>query len=251
MSKKDGRWPKGCQAAVSLSYDDGLPNHYQLVTPQLEARGMRGTFYVPLKSDVMQNPIAWREMAKKGHELGNHTVFHPCWSIQKRHASWLPEEFNTEHYTPERWLDEVRTANQALTLVDGRKERTYGNTCFDNYLGPEDNAVCLEPLIARVFRAARGENTMRPVELDPVNFNNLGTVWGDRRSFGDFALDLERILDTHGWVIYTFHGVGPGAHDLFVDLSEHTRLLDFLKENRERIWTAPVIDVVNHLKKLA
>lgn len=90
---------------------------------------------------------------------------------------------------------------------------------------------------------------MRPVALDPVNFNNLGTVWGDRRGFGDFALDLERILDTNGWVIYTFHGVGPGAHDLFIDLSEHTRLLDFLKENRERIWTAPVIDVVNHLKK--
>lgn len=249
MNTSARRWPKGCQAAVSLTYDDGIPNHYQVVAPQLEAHGMRGTFYVPLKSDVMQNPIAWRDLAKKGHELGNHTVFHPCWSIQKRHAGWLPDEFNSEHYTAERWIDEVKTANQALSLVDGRQERTYGNTCFDNFIGPETDPICLEPIIAQVFAAARGENTMRPVEFDPLNFNNLGTVWSDRRSFGDFALDFARILDTNGWVIYTFHGVGEGSHELFIDLVEHTRLLEFLRDNRERIWTAPVIDVVNHLKK--
>lgn len=245
------KWPKNCRAAVSLTYDDGLPSHPRHVAPELEAHGMRGTFYAPLKSDLMQNPLAWRRLAGRGHELGNHSVFHPCRSIGGKYSAWLPEEFNLVHYDADRWLDEMTIANNALKLVDGRSERTYGNTCFDNYLGPEENPVCLEPLIARRFLAARGEETNRPVNLEQRNDYNLGTVWADRRTFGDFAPELETILDTGGWVIYTFHGVGKGTHDHFIDEKEHRLLLEFLQARSNRIWTAPLIDVVKYLQKQA
>ncbi len=249
MSQTHFAWPKGCRAAVSLSYDDGIPNHPQLVAPMLEEHGLRGTFYVPIKDDVMQNPLPWRAMAGRGHELGNHTVFHPCWSVGGKYADWLPDQFNLEHYDAERWLDEIHTANQALELVDGRSERTFGNTCFDNYMGPEEDPVCLEPLIAQVFLAARGEATGRPVNLAAVNYNNLGTIWADRRSFEDFTGELQEIADNGGWVIYTFHGVGETAHNHHIRVREHRRLLEFLRDNAKQYWTAPVIDVVRRLKK--
>jgi len=249
MSQSRTQWPKGSRAAVSLTYDDGIPNHPQFVAPPLEAHGLRGTFYAPLKSDLMQNPLAWRAMAARGHELGNHSVFHPCWSVQGKYDSWLPDDFNLVHYDEERWLDEINTANQALALVDGRSERTFGNTCFDNYLGPEDEPVCLEPLIAQAFVAARGEDTGRPVDLVKINFNNLGTIWGDRRAFGDFTGELQGLLDSGGWVIYTFHGVGEEAHQHHINAGEHQRLLEFLRDSAKQIWTAPVIDVVTWLKK--
>jgi peptidoglycan/xylan/chitin deacetylase (PgdA/CDA1 family) len=243
------RWPKGCRAAVSLSYDDGISNHPQVVAPQLEAHGLRGTFYAPLRSRLMQDPLPWRAMAARGHELGNHSVFHPCWSVRGKYASWLPEAYNLENYTTERWLDEMNTANEALKLVDGRSERTYGNTCFDNYLGPADDPVCLEPLIAQLFVAARGEETNKPVDLEHLNYNNLGTIWGDRRAFGDFSSELNEILDTGGWVIYTFHGVGEEAHNHHINAEEHRRLLAFLRDSAAQYWTAPVMDVVKWLKK--
>jgi peptidoglycan-N-acetylglucosamine deacetylase len=242
------RWPKGCRAAVSLSYDDGIPNHPQVVAPQLEAYGLRGTFYAPLRSSLMQDPLPWRAMVARGHELGNHSVFHPCWSVRGKYP-WLDDAYNLLRYTPERWLDEMDTANQALRLVDGRGERTFGNTCFDNYLGPEDAPVCLEPLIAQLFLAARGEDTGKPVDLANLNFNNLGTVWGDRRAFGDFSGELQEILDTGGWIIYTFHGVGEEAHNHHINAEEHRRLLAFLQASAAQYWTAPVIDVVKWLKK--
>lgn len=243
------KWPKGCRAAVSLSYDDGIPNHPQVVAPALEAHGIRGTFYTPLKSDLMQNPLTWRALAGRGHELGNHTVFHPCWNVKGEYDSWLSNDFNLENYTAESWLDEVRTANEALSLVDGRHERTFGNTCWDNYIGPRSAPICLEPLIEQVFLAARGVETTHPVNLVHPNFNNLGTISCDERSFGDFTPELDEILDSGGWVIYTFHGVGQGSHNLYIDTTEHLRLLDFLREHSRQIWTAPVIDVVNFLKK--
>jgi peptidoglycan-N-acetylglucosamine deacetylase len=242
-------WPKGCRAAVSLTYDDGLPNHYQVVGPQLEAHNLRGTFYAPLNSDLMQNALAWRKLAERGHELGNHMVFHPCWSIQGRYDEWLAEEFNLVNYDGERWLDEARTANQALSLVDGKRERTFGNTCFDNNFGPEEAPISLEPFIQQVFLAARGEDTGQPVNLNTINFNNLGTVWADRRSFADFVPEFERLVDNGGWIIYTMHGVGAGTHYHNIDFQEHLRLLAYLQANAKTIWTAPVVEVVRHLKK--
>jgi hypothetical protein len=249
MQNNPIRWPRNAQAAVSLSYDDGIANHHQVVAPQLEANGLRGTFYAPLKSDLMQTPLAWRQMAARGHELGNHTVFHPCWSVNGRYAEWLPDEYNLEHYTEEKWLDEVATANRSLWLVDGQAERTFGNTCFDNYLGPADRPTCLEPLIERHFLAARGEDTGKPVNLETLNFYNLGTVWADRRAFGDFSAELDDMLERGGWIIYTMHGVGLGSHRHCIDAAEHLRLLEFLRAASGRIWTAPVIDVVRYLKK--
>jgi peptidoglycan-N-acetylglucosamine deacetylase len=243
------RWPKNAQAAVSLTYDDGITNHYQVVAPQLVAHGLRGTFYAPIKSDLIQTPLAWRKLAARGHELGNHTIFHPCWSVNGKYADWLPDAHNLEQYTEAKWLDEINTANRSLRLVDGRSERTFGNTCFDNYLGPASEPICLEPLIARTFLAARGEDTGKPVNLQELNFNNLGTIWADRRSFGDFVPEMEDLIHHGGWIIYTMHGVGEGSHRHCIDAGEHLRLLDFLHANANRIWTAPVIDVVRHLKK--
>ena len=40
------RWPEGRRCAVSLTYDDALPVHYEHVGPRLEAHGLRGTFYM-------------------------------------------------------------------------------------------------------------------------------------------------------------------------------------------------------------
>ena len=249
MSQNQNPWPKGCRAAVRLTYDDGISNHHELVAPMLEEFGLRGTFYAPIKDDLTQNPLPWRAMAAHGHELGNHTVYHPCWSVGGKYATWLPDQFNLVHYDAERWLDEMNTANQALSLIDNRSERTFGNTCFDNYLGPEEAPVCLEPLIATLFLAARGEETGRPVDLAKLNYNNLGTVWADRRAFGDFANELQEIIDTGGWVIYTFHGVGEAAHNHHINAWEHRLLLEFLRDNAKQYWTAPVIDVAKWLKK--
>jgi peptidoglycan/xylan/chitin deacetylase (PgdA/CDA1 family) len=251
MSQISNRWPRGRHAAISLTYDDGIPNHIQLVAPQLEAHGLRGTFYAPLQSDLRDHPLEWRALAQRGHELGNHSVFHPCWGVKGKYAAWLPDQNNLVHYDAERWLDEMNTANQALALIDGQVERTFGNTCFDNYLGSEDAPVCLETLIAQLFSAARGEDTGRPVDLAHLNYNNLGTVWADRRAFGDFAGELEEILETGGWVIYTFHGVGEAAHNHHINAGEHQKLLEYLRDHRQRYWTAPVIEVVRYLKKLS
>ena len=242
-------WPNGCRAAVSLTYDDGIPAHTQFVAPQLEEYGLRGTFYTPLKSDLIIHPLAWRALAERGHEIGNHTIFHPCRDLDGRYNSWLPQAFNLAHYDEKRWQEEIRVANGVLRMIDGKDARTFGNTCFDNWLGPEEAPVRLDTLAAEHFAAARGEETNRPVDLQNLNRYNLGTVWADRRTFAAFREEFEALLNNGGWIIYTFHGVGEGTHNHFIAEKEHQQLLAFLRDQQAQIWTAPVVDVVKCLFK--
>jgi hypothetical protein len=45
-----------------------------------------------------------------------------------------------------------------------------------------------------------------------------------------------------------FHGVGEGTHNLFIADEEHRKLVEWLDGERASIWTAPVVDVAEHLK---
>ena len=94
-------WPAAHQAAVSLTFDDGLDVHLEVVMPLLEAAGLRGTFYVNPDTDYDYGGYVsdggggagaaaesqskwerqvggWVSAATRGHEVGNHTTHHPC-----------------------------------------------------------------------------------------------------------------------------------------------------------------------------
>lgn len=63
---------------VALTFDDGpRPEVLKKLLPVLEARGIRGTFFIncfQLQSAAAKNIV--REMAQKGHSIQNHTYGH-------------------------------------------------------------------------------------------------------------------------------------------------------------------------------
>src|SRR6185436_4798555 len=71
------RWPGQRQAAIALTYDDALGSQLDVAIPQLDAAGLKGTFFL-MGREMGSNVPRWRAAAAKGHELGNHTVNHPC-----------------------------------------------------------------------------------------------------------------------------------------------------------------------------
>ena len=71
-------WPEARQAAVSLSFDDGMPSQLARAVPMLDRAGFQGTFYLNPRDGWGRDLEPWRAVAAGGHELGNHTVTHPC-----------------------------------------------------------------------------------------------------------------------------------------------------------------------------
>lgn len=238
-------WPNGAACAVSLSYDDALAVHHQRVAPLLEQHGLHATFYLLVKS--LGNAEAWKAVAAHGHELGNHSLFHPCRRAADN-ASWLAEHYDLADYTPGRWRDELVVANLVLDLLDGGKPRTYGNTCTHLTIGRGDQEQPMDPILAQLFVAARGNITNRLVDPAHPVFTRLGHYVGDGKTFAQLRREIEAARAQGGWIIYMFHGVGAGTHNLYVDDAEHRQLIEWLDQERGSIWTAPVVEVAQHLR---
>ncbi|MFH1843456.1 MAG: polysaccharide deacetylase family protein [bacterium] len=86
------RWHGDRQAAISYTFDDGLPDHGGLAAPLLEQYGFRGTFFICPGLTVETDSAAaagavdarggtsWEcviDLASRGHEIGNHSWSHP------------------------------------------------------------------------------------------------------------------------------------------------------------------------------
>ena len=70
---------KGKKCAVALTYDDALNINLDKVIPALDSVNLKGTFYLIASSKAFTNRLKeWKVAANHGHELANHSLFHPC-----------------------------------------------------------------------------------------------------------------------------------------------------------------------------
>ena len=240
-------FPGNRRAAVSVTYDDALPCHREIAAPALSARGQLGTFYCPAAAaDLHDHLDAWRGVAAAGHELGNHSCWHPCRCSPG--ASWPDPAYDLRTYQHRRAVDEMVLADRVLHLVDGRKRRSFAATCGNLTTGLEgaeaDFSADLRP-IASVVR--KGAAAIHPLAPPPFIAGQYSLDGGDLARAVNI---LEPLLAQGGWVILLIHGVGKGTHHLYLDESEHLRILDWIAARSDRLWSTTVTAVVDALTAL-
>ena len=121
----------GKKSAVVLTYDDALNVHLDNAIPVLDSLQVKGTFYLSGYFPGCRERIAdWRKASVNGHELGNHTLFHPC-NGNLPGRQWVSAENNLENYSITRIRNEVRMTNVFLAAIDGKMKRTFAYPCGD------------------------------------------------------------------------------------------------------------------------
>src|SRR6476620_12477470 len=70
-------WPENKQAALSLSFDDARMSQVDSGTALLNQFGIKATFFI-VPSAVEERLDGWKQAVANGHEIGNHTLTHPC-----------------------------------------------------------------------------------------------------------------------------------------------------------------------------
>jgi sialate O-acetylesterase len=240
-SQADTTWNhKEC--AVVLTYDDGLNIDLSNVIPALDSLGLKGTFYI---SDYFYGLNAqidgWRKAAAEGHELGNHTVWHPCdGSLPGR--SFVKPDYDLSHYDVTRMDNEILARNNILKAIDGKDERTFAYPCGDMKI---HDSLYLDYMKYK-FVASRGV-TPQMLPIDKVDLNNVPCYMENGASAEDMIALAKKAMQTHTLLVFLFHGVG-GEHNINVSLQAHSGLLHFLKQNEKDIWIAPMIDVAKFIK---
>jgi peptidoglycan/xylan/chitin deacetylase (PgdA/CDA1 family) len=237
-------WPTGAKAAVVLTYDDGMDTHLDHAVPDLEAAGLKGTFFVPGHSESLAKRLPeWRALAARGHELGNHAIFHPC--LRKAavgpEREWVKPEYELEGYTVDRIRDEVAAMNTTLLAIDGESVRTFAYNCCDTTAGGRSYVDAIRPL----FLAARaGENRIAEDVrgLDPM----LVPSWAPAGATGaELIAFAQKAVDAGGLAVFQFHGIG--GQWISVSREAHRELLAWLASNRQTVWTGTFKQVMSHV----
>jgi len=237
-------WPNGAKAAVVLSYDDGMDTHLDHAVPDLDAAGLKGTFFVPGHSESLAKRLPeWRSLAGRGHELGNHAIFHPC--LRKPatgpEREWVKPEYELEGYTVDHIRDEVAAMNTTLLAIDGESVRTFAYNCCDTTAGGRSYVDAIRPL----FLAARaGENRIAEDVrgLDPM----LVPSWAPASATGAQLIAFaQKAVDTGGLAVFQFHGIG--GQWISVSREAHQQLVAWLDANRQTVWTGTFKQVMGHV----
>ena len=232
----------GKKCAVVLTYDDALPVHLDNVIPVLDSLGLKGTFYLSgYFPGFANNTTRWKSAAISGHELANHTLFHPC-TGNTPGREWVKPNTDLSKYTVQRMTDEIRMTNILLKTLDGQTARTFAYPCGDTKIGDVDYYKTVEG----DFVAARGTKSEMKT-ITEINFAEIGSYAINGES-GEQLIDLvKQAQATNSVLVFLFHGVG-GGHSLNVALAEHTKLVRYLRQHDADIWVAPLIDVARYAK---
>ncbi|RYY22935.1 MAG: chitooligosaccharide deacetylase [Sphingobacteriaceae bacterium] len=232
----------GKQCAVVLTYDDAIDVDLDNVIPALDSMKLKGTFYLIGSSLVINKRMnEWRTAAKNGHELGNHALFHPCdGSLPGR--SFVSPEHDLSKYSVSRAVDEIRINNTLLKAIDGKDKRTFAYPCGDRKIGD----VFFYDQLKNDFVAARGVSSGLQ-NAQEVALDNIDCYMINGQN-ADYMIDLvKKAQQSHTLLVFLFHGVG-GGHNLNVGLSDHSKLLHYLKQNEKNIWIAPMVTVAEKIK---
>lgn len=236
----EGPFPGGTQGAVSLTFDDGLASQRARAVPLLERSGLRGTFYLNPRGKEGTGPgswrdalEAWRSVGEAGHELGNHTVGHPC----ARNFAFAEDRRTLERMTIADIEADVDLAEARLGEVFGPGVRSFAYPCYQDSVGEGEGRRSYVPVIARRFLAARTRGE-RPNDPGRCDLHHLWSFPAERMTGAQLVGLCEQAAATSGWTILTFHGVGDGG--LPVAEGDLAELCAHLCRQWTRLWTAPV-----------
>src|SRR6185312_7651531 len=115
-------WPQHKKAVIVLTYDDALNSQLDIAIPQLKAAHLKATFFLTGNLTAATIP-RWRAVAAAGHELANHTLYHPCVGNGTGQ--------NSNVYTVSSIIREIAMMNNFLFAIDNKKARSYAYPCTE------------------------------------------------------------------------------------------------------------------------
>lgn len=237
------QWPAGKKAAVSLSFDDARLSNVDVGLPLFAETDTKVTFYV-VPAAMKERLAGWKAVVEAGHELGNHTLLHPC-------SGNFPFARNKalEMYTLAEMRSELLAANTEIEELVGVKPVSFAYSCGQSFVGRGKETRSYVPLIAELFQSGRG--WMNEAANDPI-FVDMAQLQGIRMDGRDFESDIRPLLEAAvkngNWLVLAGHEIGEaGFQTTRVEMLR--KLVAYVNRPESGIWLAPVGTVAEHVEQ--
>ncbi len=242
IAQNNKQWNKK-PCAVVLTYDDALNVHIDHVIACLDSFDLKGTFYLQGEASIIRTRMnEWRLAAEKGHELGNHSLTHPC-DGNGEGRSWVSEEKDLSNYSVYRAVNEIRVTNTLLQAIDGKTERTFAYPCGDSFI----DTINYFTRVQNEFIGARGVQSGMQ-QINEIELTDIHCYAMNGQSGNEMINLVKQAQKSNSLLVFLFHGVG-GEHSINVSLEAHEQLIHYLVQHENEIWIAPLVDVAKYIEQ--
>ncbi|HPC97152.1 MAG TPA: polysaccharide deacetylase family protein [Sedimentisphaerales bacterium] len=233
-------WPEGKRAALSLTFDDARLSQAQVGLPLLDRYSVKATFYVSPAPFQAHLP-AWKQALANGHEIGNHSLRHPCTGNFA-----FARDKALEDYTLAQMERELKEANRVIESAVGVRPATFAYPCGQTFVGRGAHLHSYVPLVARMFEAGRGwmdEAANDPAFCDPAQL--LG-VELDGRDFAAAKKLIDTAVENGSWLVFAGHEIGEGGRQTTrIDTLE--AICRYARDPNNGIWIGTIQKIVRYV----
>jgi peptidoglycan/xylan/chitin deacetylase (PgdA/CDA1 family) len=221
----------GRRAAVTLTFDDADPSHYDLAAPVLDERGVKATFFVvsnTIESIGQGARDGFARLSGAGHELANHTRTHA--GSSQGDAS---EVSDCDAYLRNRFGVEPSTF--AYPNVD--ITATYKNAAAALYVASRGGGDG-----AHVAWNGNPDWHNLPSYFIADPANDQGYLYHPDQA----TAALDATLEAGAWRILTIHGVGPNGFWANTSVANLTLVVEHL--SGKDFWVDTFARVAGYLR---
>jgi peptidoglycan-N-acetylglucosamine deacetylase len=240
-------WPDGKRFALSLSFDDARVSQVDTVLPVLDKYGVKATFFL-VPSLAEKRLDGWKRAVVAGHEIGNHSLHHPC-SLNYRFAA----DNALENFSLEMMRDDLVKTNQWIKDKLDVTARLFAYPCGQTFVGHGQSTKSYVPLVAEMFTVGRGfflmDAPLITPFIDPVH-SDLAQIAGiamDDRTFDQVLALLQQAAADKSWVVLVGHDVGASGQQTTRPLMLE-KLIEYAQDPKNGIWLAPVGVVTKYVQ---
>jgi peptidoglycan-N-acetylglucosamine deacetylase len=241
-SKKEFHWPNGKRVAVSLSFDDARTSQVDRGLDVINPTGVKVTFFVN-PGGVKKRLEGWKRAVASGHEIGNHSVSHPC-------SGNFPWSFHNalENYTLDQMAQQLDDANAQIQSLLGVRVVTFAYPCGQKFVGRGRELKSYVPLVAEKFLVGRGfldEYFNNPTFCDLAQA--AGTV-SDELEYSQMVKLISQAAQQGAWIIFAGHEIGDKAYQT-TDATALAALCRYMQDPANGIWVDTVAKIGNYVRE--
>jgi beta-glucosidase len=232
------QWPEGKRMALSLTFDDARLSQTDKGIPLLDKYQVKATFYVS-PENMVQRLNKWKEAISAGHEIGNHSIMHPCsgnfeWSQMKA----------LEDYSLLKISREMDSASLLINHDLGILPVSYAYPCGQTYVGEGKGTKSYVPVVAARFESGRSWLAEAPNDPSWCDLAQLNSSDLDGKTFQDI---LKLIEGSAGkWLILTGHEMDTEGIQTS-RLATIEEICRYASDPANGIWVANVHEIAQYI----
>jgi beta-glucosidase len=192
---------------------------------------------------MTQRLEAWKRAVTNGHDIGNHSLLHPCtgnfvWSKDKALEDYTLQDMNIE-------LD---SASKLIKKMLGIQPVSFAFPCGQTFVGRGNITRSYVPVISAKFETGRGWLNEGPNDPAFCDMSQLTGMELDGKSFEQIKNLIEEAKSKGQWLVLAGHEMNEGGFQTS-QLSTIESICKYASDPANGIWIDNVHNIAAYVKE--